>query len=108
MLTDLDREHFVIIALNARNAVIGSHVVSIGSLSAIVHPREVFAFAIERRAASLILGHNHTSGDTTPSRDDVDLTRRLVEGGHILGIEIIDHIIIAHDDFLSMRERGLM
>ena len=112
LLDGKDREHFVAVALNVRNQVIGTHIVSIGSLAAsIVHPREIFAFAIERRAFSLILVHNHPSGDCTPSRDDVGLTRRLVQAGQIMGIEILDHIIVSDwgdGDFLSMKERGLL
>lgn len=103
------REHFVVLLLNARNQVLRKELVSLGSLSAsIVHPREVFLPAVTSSAASIILCHNHPSGDVTPSRDDVDLTRRLVEAGRIMGIEVLDHIIVSDSDFLSLRERGLM
>lgn len=108
-LKDRQKEHFLCLYLNARNQVLHKEVISIGSLSAsIVHPREVFHVAIARCAASIILAHNHPSGDVTPSRDDVDLTRRMVEAGRIIGIEILDHIILSESDFLSLKERGLM
>ena len=82
---------------------------SIGSLSsAIVHPREVFALGVARPAARVILAHNHPSGDVSPSQDDINLTRRLVQVGEILGIDVLDHLILGSDDFLSMKERGLL
>jgi DNA repair protein RadC len=108
-IRDQKKEHFQVLCLNARNQVIHHETISIGSLSSsIVHPREVFQLAIEHTAASVILAHNHPSGDTTPSRDDIDVTRRLQNAGEILGIDVIDHIIISHDDFLSMKEQGLV
>lgn len=103
------KEHFLCLYLNARNQVMHKEVVSIGSLSAsIVHPREVFQPAISRTAASIVLAHNHPSGDPAPSREDIDLTARLVEAGRILGIDILDHIILCDSDFLSLKEHGLM
>jgi DNA repair protein RadC len=108
-IKDQQKEHFVCLYLNARNQLICQEVISIGSLSAsIVHPREVFAVAISRSCASVLLAHNHPSADVTPSKDDIELTRRLVKAGEILGIEVIDHIIIGRDDYLSMKERGLL
>jgi DNA repair protein RadC len=109
LLTGLDREHFVVLALDARNRPIGCHTVSVGSLSAsIVHPREVFKFAILANAAAVILAHNHPSGDTTPSHEDVELTRRLREAGELLGIAVLDHVVVTDGDHTSFRERGLM
>ena len=109
LLTGLDREHFVALALDARNRPIGAHTVSVGSLSAsIVHPREVFKFAVLASAAALIVAHNHPSGDTTPSREDVELTRRLVDAGRMIGIDVLDHLVMSDDDWQSLRERGLM
>ena len=106
---DQRREHFLCLYLNARNQVVHKEVISIGSLSAsIVHPREVFQVAVTRVAASIILAHNHPSGDVTPSKEDIELTRRLVEAGGIMGIDILDHIILSESDFLSLKERGLM
>ena len=83
--------------------------VSIGSLSSsIVHPREVFQTAVSESAASVALAHNHPSGDVSPSQDDIELTRRLVQAGEIMGIDVLDHLIISDDDFLSLKERGLI
>lgn len=104
-----DREVFVTVILDARNQVIGVNTVSIGSVSAsIVHPRETFRPAILMGASSLILAHCHPSGDPSPSQDDIELTRRMVKAGEILGLEILDHIIIADSQFCSLKEKGLM
>ena len=104
-----DREIFCIVILDARNQVIGINTVSIGSVSAsIVHPRETFRPAIMMGASSLILAHCHPSGDPSPSKDDIELTRRLVKAGEILGIEVLDHLIIGDSRFLSLKEKGLM
>ncbi|QNB47581.1 DNA repair protein RadC [Thermanaerosceptrum fracticalcis] len=102
----LDREHFRVINLNTKNQILAVDTVSIGSLDAsLVHPREVFKLPIKRSAASLILIHNHPSGDTSPSREDIEVTKRLAEAGRLLGINILDHIIIGHNNFLSMKEK---
>jgi len=104
-----DREHFIVLALDARNRLIGHNTVAIGSLSAcVVHPREVYKFAILANAHALILCHNHPSGDPSPSQDDIDLTRRLMRVGEEVGIEILDHLIFGHTQWLSFRERGLV
>jgi len=106
-LKDYHKEHFYIIALNSRNYSIAE--VSVGSLNAsIVHPREVFAEAIKNKAASVILAHNHPSGDPEPSEDDLLLTKKLVESGKILGIEVFDHIIVARDSFFSFKNEGII
>jgi DNA repair protein RadC len=103
----LDREQFRVMNLNARNQVLAVDIVSIGSLSSSpVHPREVFKLSLKRSAASVILFHNHPSGDTNPSGADVEVTRRLKEAGKILGIEVLDHLIIGYNNFLSMKESG--
>ena len=82
--------------------------VSIGSLNAsLVHPREVFMPAVGSAAASVILGHSHPSGDVSPSREDIELTRRMVQAGEIMGIEILDHIIVGAERFLSIKEANL-
>ena len=102
------KENFVILCLNARNQVIRKETISIGSLNAsIVHPREVFEPAIRESAASVVLVHNHPSGDTRPSDDDIELTRRLVKAGEIMGIEVLDHVIVCEKKHLSMKEQGL-
>ncbi|HQB76282.1 MAG TPA: DNA repair protein RadC [bacterium] len=106
-LKDYHKEHFYIIALNSRNQSIAE--VSVGSLNAsIVHPREVFAEAIKNKAASVVFAHNHPSGDPEPSEDDLVLTKRLVESGKILGIEVFDHIIVAKDEFFSFKDKGII
>ncbi len=108
-IKDQRKEYFLCLYLNGRNQVIHKEVISIGSLSAsIVHPREVFQVAVHHSAASIILAHNHPSGDVSPSKDDIELTGRLVKAGEIMGIEVLDHIIIGTGDFLSLKERGLM
>ena len=105
-----DREKFIVLHLDARNRVIAHEIASIGSQSAsIVHPREVFKAAILKGANSIILAHNHPSGDPAPSRDDIDLTHRLREAGNIVGVEIIDHIIVAPpDEAVSLKETGIV
>jgi DNA repair protein RadC len=106
-LKDYHKEHFYIIALNSRNYSIAE--VSVGSLNAsIVHPREVFAEAIKNKAASVIFIHNHPSGDPEPSEDDLLLTKKLVESGKILGIEVFDHVIVAKDSFFSFKNKELI
>jgi DNA repair protein RadC len=105
----LDREHFVVLLLDIKNKVIGINTVSIGNLdTAIAHPREVFKPAILSNAASILLAHNHPSGDPEPSREDVALTNRLVEAGKILGIDVIDHLILGDGCYRSLKEAGHM
>ena len=109
LLDGLDREAGIVLSLDSRNRPIGCHVVSIGSLSAsLVHPREIFKFAILSNAAAIIFAHNHPSGVTSPSRDDIELTRRLVNAGQLLGIEVIDALITGYDTLLSFKEKGLI
>lgn len=108
-IKDKAKEHFKLILLNARNKILGISTISIGSLNAsIVHPREVFKDAIVHCAYSVVLAHNHPSGDPEPSEDDLTMTKRLVETGKILGIEVIDHIIISKNGFFSFKEKGLL
>ncbi|HNQ46860.1 MAG TPA: DNA repair protein RadC [Syntrophorhabdus sp.] len=107
-IQDKAKEHFKLVLLNTRNKVTGIIPISVGTLNAsLVHPREVFKEAIHGNAASVILVHNHPSNDLEPSEEDVRLTRRMVEVGTIMGIEVLDHIIISKNDFLSMKARGL-
>jgi len=104
-----NREHFVGFYLNTRNQVLRREVISIGSLNAsIVHPREVFTPAVAVSAASLILAHNHPSGDPTPSEEDLAITRRLMEAGRLLGIDVLDHVIVARESYASFKERRLL
>lgn len=103
------KEHFVVFYLNVRNQIIEKEIVLFGTLNAnLVHPREVFEPAIKNSAAQVIIAHNHPSGDVEPSVDDIGITKRLVESGKILGIEIIDHIIVSQSGFLSFKERKLL
>ena len=103
----LQQEHFVALYLNTKNYVIHKKTVFIGSLnSSIVHPREIFKEAFRHSAASIICLHNHPSGDPTPSREDIEVTKRLVESGRVVGIELLDHIIIGDKKFTSMKEKG--
>ncbi|RSL32272.1 JAB domain-containing protein [Salibacterium salarium] len=103
----LTQEHFVILCLNTKNQVIHRQTLFIGSLnSSIVHPRELFKEALRRSAASVICLHNHPSGDPAPSNEDIEVTKRLIECGHLLGIEVLDHIIIGDRKFSSLKEKG--
>ncbi|KQL53400.1 hypothetical protein AN964_07780 [Heyndrickxia shackletonii] len=105
----LSQEHFVCLYLNTKNQVLHRQTVFIGSLNAsIVHPREVFKEAFRRSAASIICIHNHPSGDPAPSREDIEVTKRLVECGKIIGIEILDHLIIGDKKYVSLKEKGYL
>lgn len=105
----LTQEHFVCLYLNTKNQVLHKKTVFIGSLNAsIVHPREVFKEALKRSAASIICLHNHPSGDPNPSTEDIEVTRRLAEAGKIIGIELLDHIIIGENKFVSLKEKGYL
>lgn len=106
-LDELDREELIVACLNAKNEVNSINVVSIGSLNnSIVHPREVFKTAILSNAASIVMIHNHPSGDVTPSKEDKEITLRIKESGIILGIKLLDHIIIGNDTYYSFKEHG--
>lgn len=106
---DADKEHFVMLALNNKNRVIGFKVVSTGSLTAsIVHPREVFRAAIFLDAVSIIVVHNHPSGDPAPSREDIDITARLKAGAELLGLRLFDHVVLGDGRFFSFNDRGML
>jgi DNA repair protein RadC len=110
-LRQVDREHFVVLLVDRKNRLIGIHTVSVGSLTAsVVHPREVFKVAILSNAAAILCGHNHPSGDPQPSGEDHGLTRRLVQAGAILGIDVLDHVIIGDGavDYYSFADQGLL
>jgi DNA repair protein RadC len=103
------REHFLAVLLSTKNHVIKTPVISIGSLNAsIVHPRELFREAINARAASVILAHNHPSGDPTPSPEDISLTRKLKEAGQLLDIPVLDHLILGDGKYVSLKEKGIL
>jgi len=105
----LDREHFCALILNAKNHVMAKENISIGTLnSSSVHPRELFKAAIRRSAAAIILIHNHPSGDPAPSSEDLEVTAKLVEAGKIVGIQVLDHIIIGDNIFVSFKAKGLI
>lgn len=105
----LSQEHFVCIYLNTKNQVLHKQTVFIGSLNAsIVHPREVFKEAFRRSAASIICIHNHPSGDPTPSREDIEVTKRLIECGKMIGIDVLDHLIIGEKKYVSLKEKGYL
>ena len=101
------REYFFSLHLNSKNQLIREALISVGSLNvSVVHPREVFSFAVRDSASALILLHNHPSGDSTPSREDRDCTNRLVQAGKIMGIRVLDHIVVGHDDYYSFADAG--
>ncbi len=105
----LQQEHFICLFLNTKNQVTGKELVSKGTLNAaLVHPREVYRAALRRNSASIIALHNHPSGDPTPSAEDIRLTKRLLDAGELVGIELLDHIIIGEQKFVSLKEQGLM
>jgi len=102
-----DRERFVALDLDARHRVLRRRMVSVGTLTAsLVHPREVFGPALRIRAAALVVVHNHPSGDPEPSAEDTALTERLREGARLLGLDLLDHVVVAHSGYVSLRERG--
>jgi len=106
LASDAAQEEFHIVCLDVKNRVIGVHRISVGCLDrSLVHPREVFRPAIQDAAKSILLVHNHPSGDPTPSADDLSLTERLQDAGKTLGIGIVDHIIVARGGAVSIREQ---
>ncbi len=105
---DRDKEHFFVISLNTKNKVKFVELVSIGTAnSSLVHPREAFRRCIIRGASAAIVCHNHPSGESEPSEEDINITKRLVEAGKIIGIEILDHVIIGQR-WSSMKEKGII
>lgn len=109
-LEECDREKLLVACLDTKNQINSISTVSVGSLnSSVVHPREVFKTAILSNASSVILFHNHPSGDVTPSAEDINITKRLSEAGKILGINITDHLILSSDGrYTSLKERGVL
>lgn len=105
----LNQEILKVILLNTKNCVIGVKNIFIGSLNnSIVHPREIFKAAINKSSASIIICHNHPSGDPTPSKEDINITLRIKECGSIIGIQLLDHIIIGNNKYISFKEEGLI
>ncbi|WP_336990908.1 RadC family protein [Bacillus toyonensis] len=106
-LGEVDREYFIVLCLDTKNQPTAINVCHIGSLNAsIVHPREVLKPAIISNATSIIVAHNHPSNDPTPSREDIEVTKRLAEAGKIIGVELLDHVIVCSDSFVSLKEKG--
>ena len=106
-IKDYSKEHFYLISLNTRNWTLGE--ISVGSLdSSLAHPREVFSEAIKNKAASVILAHNHPSGDPEPSEDDLIVTKKLVKVGKVVNIEVLDHVIITKNSFVSFKEKNII
>ncbi len=104
---DKNKEHFLVLTLNSVNEVIAVRIVTIGLLNqSLVHPREVFWWAIKDNSAYIVLAHNHPSGNTNPSEEDLAITAKLVEASKIMGIDILDHIIFSKDGYYSFREDG--
>lgn len=103
------KEHFLLIALDTRNNLVKTSDISIGILnSSLIHPREVFKEAIQANAAKVIVAHNHPGGDPDPSKEDLVVTKRLVEAGRIIDIEVIDHIIVTNTGFVSFKEKNII
>lgn len=103
------KEHFVIFFLDARNQEMKREIISVGSLNAnLVHPREVFEPAVRYLAAQVIVAHNHPAGNPEPSKEDLEITQKLVESGKILGIEVIDHVIVTSKNYLSLQKEGFI
>ena len=103
------KEHFLVLCLDTRNRLINCKPVSMGSLdTSIVHPREVFKEAVSSSAASVIFVHNHPSGDPEPSKEDVELTKRLVKAGEIIGIDVLDHVVVCDITYLSLKAKNLL
>ncbi len=106
---DQQKEHFWSIGLNVRNRIEYIELVSLGTLSnALIHPRETFRLAVMKGVASIIICHNHPSGETEPSEDDLTMTARLKQAGDILGIKLLDHVIITESSYLSLQEKGVI
>ena len=103
------QEHFLCLYLNARTQLIHRATISVGTVDgSVVHPREVYRLALEHAASAVILVHNHPSGDPAPSDDDIQLTRRLVDAGLIMGIEVVDHVIVSANSWASMKQTGVL
>lgn len=103
------QEYFIALYLDGANCLLETKVITIGTLNqSLVHPREVFAYAIEKRCASIIIAHNHPSGILSPSKEDLDVTQRLQKSAKILGIELLDHVIFTKDGYISLQEEGVL
>ena len=108
-LKNYTKEHFFVLSFDIRSKLLGIDEISVGTLNAnLVHPRETFEAAIHRHGAQVIIVHNHPSGDPNPSEDDLTITKQLIESGKILGIEVVDHVIVSKDSFISLKGKGVI
>ncbi len=106
-LKNYTKEHFFVLSFDTRSKLLGIDEISVGTLNAnLVHPRETFEAAIHRHGAQVIIVHNHPSGDPEPSKEDLEITQKLVESGKLLGIEVVDHIIVTSKNYLSLKEES--
>ena len=106
---DMEQEHFILLTLDGASRVIETRVVSIGTINqSLVHPREIYRPAIHDNAVGIIISHNHPSGQLTPSLEDKRVTKRLKEVGVLIGIELLDHVILSCEGYLSLRDEGLL
>ena len=101
------QEHFIVLLLDCKNKIIKTHVATVGLLNSTqIHPREVFIEAIKRYSASIIIAHNHPSGNNDPSQEDLEITKKIKEAGEIMGIPVLDHVVFSKAGYYSMRENG--
>ncbi len=108
-LRDQPQEQFKGVFLNSKNEVLKVRTITVGSLNAsVITPRELFREAISHNSASVIVAHNHPSGDPTPSKEDIDVTKRLVQAGEYVGIEVLDHVVLGDGRWISLKERCLI
>lgn len=108
-MSSLKKEHFKGIYLNSRKRILKEETIFVGSLNeSVIHPREIFKIALSENAAAIILLHNHPSGDPTPSNFDIEVTKELIKAGNILGIEILDHVILGDNKYISFKEKNLL
>ncbi|MCX6803652.1 MAG: DNA repair protein RadC [Candidatus Diapherotrites archaeon] len=106
-MSSLDKEHFVVLLLDSKNKLIKEEIISIGTLnSSVIHPREIFKFAIKESANSIIIAHNHPSGDPNPSEQDKGITEKIVKAGEVIAVKVLDHVIIGKDSYYSFAEAG--
>ncbi|MFH1827218.1 MAG: DNA repair protein RadC [bacterium] len=104
-----NKEYFIVFCLDSRNKIIKKELISIGTLNtSLVHPREVFEPAIKNLSAQIVIAHNHPSGDVNPSEEDIEITNKLLKAGILLGIQIMDHVIVSKNKFLSFKARGYL
>ena len=104
-----EKEHFLVITLNGGHEIIQIHVVTVGTLNrTLIHPREVFSIAIKENAAALIVSHNHPSGNCEPSKEDILVTKNLIDVSHVMGIELLDHVIVSRESYFSFVEHKLL